>query len=334
MSLEKNIGKNVIRAAPKVSVIIPAFNVANFISETLDSVLAQTFQDYEIILINDGSPDTEEFESILKPYLENIIYLKQENIGAGAARNVAIEHARGKLLAFLDGDDIWFPEFLESQVKFLEENDFDLVYADANLFGGSALDGRRYMENAPSEGEANFESLLDLRCNVITSGTVARKDAVVNAGMFEWERVRAHDFHLWLRMTQRGSRIGYQKKALLKYRMHLDSLSGNSIQRVEREIDVYQRVAKAIDLNQKQKQIVERQIARLRADLEVERGKSFLLQKKFAAARDAFAKANDFHRSNRLRAIIWLTRIAPRLLLKIYQSQRTGEIVFVPQNIK
>ena len=334
MSLEKNIGKNVIRAAPKVSVIIPAFNVANFISETLDSVLAQTFQDYEIVLINDGSPDTEEFESILKPYLENIIYLKQENLGAGAARNVAIEHARGKLLAFLDGDDIWFPEFLESQVKFLEENDYDLVYADAYLFGGSALDGRRYMENAPSKGEANFESLLDLRCNVITSGTVARKDAVMNSGMFEWERVRAHDFHLWLRMTQRGSRIGYQKKALLKYRMHLDSLSGNSIQRVEREIDVYQRVTKMMDLNQIQKQIVERRIARSRADLEVERGKSFLLQKKFAAAQDAFAKANDFHHSNRLRAIIWLTRIAPRLLLKIYQSQRTNEIAFVPQNIK
>ena len=71
---------------PAVSVIIPAYNVAAFIGEALDSVMAQTFTDYETIVINDGSPDTVELERVLEPYLDRIVYLKQENGGAGAAR--------------------------------------------------------------------------------------------------------------------------------------------------------------------------------------------------------------------------------------------------------
>ncbi len=279
---EKNIriGKNII-AAPKVSVIIPAYNIAKYIAETLDSAFIQTFTNFEIIVINDGSPDTEEFENVLKPYLDKIVYLKQANIGAGAARNFGIETARGELIAFLDGDDIWFPEFLESQVKFLETNNYDLVYSDALLFGGSAYDGRNFMQDAPSEDEANFESLLDVRCNVITSGTLVRKKAVIEAGMFESEKVRAHDFVLWLRIAKNGGRIGYQRKVLLKYRVRLDSLSGNSIQRIQREIDVYHRVMKLIKLTEAEKLIVQNQLTRLAAEMEIERGKSLFVAKRF-----------------------------------------------------
>ena len=92
----KRTGQNVHANSPKVSVIIPAYNIAKYVGETLDSVLAQTFKDFEIIVINDGSPDTIEFEKVLKPYFDQIIYLKIENIGAGAARNIAIENARGE----------------------------------------------------------------------------------------------------------------------------------------------------------------------------------------------------------------------------------------------
>lgn len=327
-------GQKVLAQPPKVSVIIPAYNIAKYISETLDSVINQTFNDYEIIVINDGSPDTLEFESVLKSYFEEIIYLKIENIGAGAARNAAIEHSRGELLAFLDGDDVWLPEFLESQVKFLESNDFDLVYANADLFGDSALAGKTYMQTSPSIGEANFESLLDLRCSVITSGVVARKQSVLAAGLFEREKVRAHDFHLWLRMAKAGARLGYQKRVLLKYRIHIDSLSGDSIQQIQREIDVYARVKKMIELDTNQAEIVQRQITRLEADMEIERGKSFLLEENFDSAKKSFEKANKYHKSSRLQIIIWLLRISPRLLLKLYQSRRTNEIAYVPHSKK
>lgn len=315
-------GRRVKPDAPKVSVIIPAYNIASYIAEALDSVLAQTFRDFEIIVINDGSPDTARFEKALRPFMDEIVYLKHKNVGVGPARNVAIEHSRGSLLAFLDGDDVWLPEFLASQVNFLEANDYDLVYADAYLFGGSVLDGRTFMQDAPSAGEANFESLLDMRCNVVLSGSVARREAVSDAGMFEPKDVRAQDFNLWLRMAHRGSRIGYQTKALLKYRVRRESLSGNQVQRVEREIDAYERICAMINLSESQNEIVQKQLKRLEADLQLERGKAFLLEEDFVSARKAFEKANDYRKSNKLKLIVLLIKIAPRLLRKIYTSRR------------
>lgn len=327
-------GKNVRSDAPAVSIITPAYNISRYISETLDSVFAQTFRDFEVIVVNDGSPDTPRFEEALAPYMDDIVYLKQPNAGAGAARNVAIEHSRGELLAFLDGDDVWQSDFLESQVGFLTGKGFDMVYCDAELFGMPAVEGRTFMQTAPSDGPVRFNSILDFTCNVITSGTVARKQAVVDAGLFEWEKVRAHDFHLWLRMLKNGARAGYQRAVLLKYRTHLDSLSGDSISRVRREIDVFKRVGKTIELDAAAREIVRRQIEGLEADLEIERGKSFLLGEDFKAAKNAFENASRSKRSFKLRLISALAGSAPRLLLKFYKSRRSGEIAFVPNSEK
>ncbi|MEO6654836.1 MAG: glycosyltransferase family 2 protein [Pyrinomonadaceae bacterium] len=329
-AISKRIGRNVFDRPPKISVVIPAYNNAEFICETLDSVVGQKFREHEIIVVNDGSPDTVQFERAIKMRLEDIIYIKQRNCGAGVARNTAIEHARGGVIAFLDGDDVWLPDFLASQYVFLERHGYDMVYCDADLFGMKSAYKRTFMETAPSKGEADFESILDLRCNVITSGTMARKQSIVDAGMFETERVRAHDFHLWLRMAKNGAKIGYQRKQLLNYRVHLDSLSGDSVSRVERERDAFERVARTIDLTENQKQIVKKRITGLEADLAVEQGKAFLLSGAFREAAVAFRVANRHRRSLKLTAITWLTRLAPRTLLKYYRSNRSAEIAFVP----
>lgn len=326
------VGRDVCVAAPRVSVVTPVYNAAGFVAETLASVLTQTFRDYELIVVNDGSPDTAELERVLEPYLEKIIYVRQRNAGAGAARNAGIERARGELVAFLDGDDVWLPEFLQAQIEFLEKNDFDAVYADAQLFGGSVYDGKTFMQTAPSRGVADFDALLDLRCSVITSGIVARRRAVVEAGMFEPEKVSAEDFMLWLKMAHAGARFGYQPKVLLKYRIHPDGLSGDSVRRVERGISVFRRVERSFALDAEQKKIVERQLERFESDLQIEFGKSFLLQRNFAAAQIAFVKANEFRRSHRLRVIAALAKFAPRLLLRFYRSRRRAEIPFVPHN--
>lgn len=326
----KRVGRNVFEAAPRISVVIPAYNSAEFIAETLESVIGQKYREHEIIVVNDGSPDTEIFERAIKMRLEDIIYIKQRSAGAGPARNTAIEHARGDIIAFLDADDVWLPDYLASQYIFLERHGYDMVYCDATLFGMRSAYRRTFMETAPSEGEANFDSILDLRCNVITSGTIARKSFIIAAGMFETERVRAHDFHLWLRMAKRGARIGYQRKQLLKYRVHLESLSGDSVSRVEREIDAFKRVERSIELTEDQQQIVTTRIAGLEADLAVEQGKAFLLHGDYREAAVAFRVANRHRRSLKLAIISVLTRIAPRTLLKYYRSRRSSEIAMVP----
>jgi glycosyltransferase involved in cell wall biosynthesis len=327
----KRVGRNVFDKPPKISVVIPAYNSAEFIDEAVGSVIQQKFREHEIIVVNDGSPDTEQFERAIRNRLEDIVYIKQHNSGAGIARNTAISEARGEIIAFLDADDMWLPDYLASQYVFMQRYGYDMVYCDALMFGLNSAYRKTFMETAPSEGEANFASILDLRCNVITSGTMARRSALIDAGLFETERVRAHDFHLWLRLAKKGYRIGYQRKPLLKYRVRLESLSGDSISRVEREIDAFRRVKRTIDLTPAEADIADRRIAGLEADLAVEQGKSYLLGGDYDEAVLAFRVANRHRRSLKLSVIAFLTRVAPGMLLKFYHSARSGDIALVPK---
>src|SRR5579864_1311902 len=153
------IGKICIARPPLVSVIIPTYNTANFIKETLDSVFAQTFEDYEVIVVNDGSPDTQQLERVLEPYRDRIVYLKQENQGPSGARNTAIRHARGSFLAFLDSDDIWFPEFLSEQMMFFQNGpSLDLIYADTFFFRDMALMGTLLTKPLVPQGQVTFNN--------------------------------------------------------------------------------------------------------------------------------------------------------------------------------
>ena len=120
--------------ADLVSVIIPAYNAAPFIKQTLDSVFAQTYPHYQVIVVNDGSPDTPELEQVLAPYMHRVIYIKQENRGLAGARNTGLRAAIGSLTAFLDADDIWMQGYLEEQTRFIREHtEYDLVYCNARF---------------------------------------------------------------------------------------------------------------------------------------------------------------------------------------------------------
>jgi hypothetical protein len=149
--------------------------------------------------------------------------------------------------------------------------------------------------------------------------------------MFETARVRAHDFHLWLRMAKAGAKIGYQKKVLLKYRVGIDGISGDSISRVEREIAAFERVRSTVDLDAEQQQIVANRIAGLEADLAVEHGKSFLLSGDYREAALAFRVANRHRRSLKLGFIAVCARLAPGILLKRFKQSRAAEIALIPK---
>src|SRR5450755_2773522 len=152
------MGSEQPQASPRVSIIIPAYNTAHLIAACLDSVFAQTFQDFEALVVNDGSPDTPELEKALQPYLDRkpdrTVYIKQVNKRAAGARNTAIARARGEFLAFLDSDDNWLPNHLESQMKQFEADPaLCLVYSNA-LFTGNPAREVEFMERCPSVGEA------------------------------------------------------------------------------------------------------------------------------------------------------------------------------------
>jgi GT2 family glycosyltransferase len=310
---------------PTVSVIIPAYNAAAFISETLDSVLAQTFDRYEVIVVNDGSPDTEKLEQRLVAYGERVRYIKQENRGAAAARNAGVLAAGGPYVAFLDADDAWTESYLAEQLRFIESGDppFDLVYADALLTGDSPLAGKTFMEIAPSEGAVTFEKLLTDECNLITSGVVARRQLLLDVGLFDEELRRAQDYDLWLRLAKAGARIGYQRKVLVRYRCHADSLSGDAATQITRHLTVLNKTARRNDLTPDERRVLEGARARLEAHLKLERGKLRLVDGDFAAAAAELKDANRWQRSWRLSLVLLWLRVAPRSLQRIYKLRLT-----------
>ncbi len=145
---------------PKISVIMPAYNTARLIAASLDSVLQQSFQDFEVLVVNDGSPDAAALEEVLAPYLERIVYIKQENKRAAGARNTAIRQARGEFLAFLDSDDTWLPDHLGSQMKlFTEDPTLGLVYSNCFAFADPTQTDE-FMDRCPSHGPATFDALI------------------------------------------------------------------------------------------------------------------------------------------------------------------------------
>lgn len=112
-----------------VSIIMPSYNTAKYISETIESVLAQTYTNWELIIVDDCSKDST--DEVIKPFLNDsrIVYIKNDkNSGAAVSRNRALRKAKGKWIAFLDSDDLWFPEKLEKQIRFMEDGNYHFSY--------------------------------------------------------------------------------------------------------------------------------------------------------------------------------------------------------------
>jgi glycosyltransferase involved in cell wall biosynthesis len=309
------------KTSPYVTVIIPAHNVARFIAETVESVFAQTFDSYEVILVNDGSSDTDELERELTPYMSRITYIKQDHIGIAAACNAALKIARGKFVAFLDADDIWLPNHLSEQLALIESGPgYDLVYADAVIFGDLPSPFKTVMEGNPSEGEANLLSLLEGRCSVITTTVVARRDAIFEVGLFDESLPSSQDFDLWLRMAKRpGARITYQPKVLARHRIYEEGLAADDVTSLEVEIRVLEKMARRSDLTPAEQEAIRASMPQRQAVVAVWHGKEQLLEGKFTGAIESFSQSQKLTPNWKLSLVIFSLRLAPRLLQRIYR---------------
>lgn len=211
-------------AQPKVSIIIPTYNRAHFINEAIDSALAQNYQNVEIIVVDDGS--TDETRVVLEGYGDKIHYLYQENQGVPAALNSGIERSSGQYLAFLDDDDIWFPEMLEVQVAYLEAHpEIGMVHADILILDETSddprLKKRRLSRSIPS-GYILPELIVK---NVIARPTVVvRRSCLDKVGLFDMELLSSEDYHLWLRVAKYFP-ITYIDRPLAFYRLHTTNLT-------------------------------------------------------------------------------------------------------------
>lgn len=300
---------------PAVTVVIAAYNSAHYIGQTLDSVHAQTFTDYEVIVVNDGSKDRAELERILRSHPLPVIYVSQENKGVSAARNAAIRIARGTFYAQVDADDQWLPDYLDVQLGVLRDNpDVTLVYPNATIIGDGSDGTLEFMAVSPSEGEVNFESLVRQQCVVMTCVT-AHMSAIRDAGMFDETLRSCEDFDLWLRIVKNGGRIVYHRRPLVLYRRHEGSLSSDRVWMTRHLLAVFEKSAGTFALTPAEKSILNEQIVENRARLYLFEGKHQLNARETRAALNSFEKANEYLRTSKLSAVIFLLRYAPWLVV-------------------
>src|ERR1700691_1723512 len=314
-------------SAPVVSVIIPSYKTANLIAACLDSVFAQTFKDFEAIVVNDGSPDTPELEKVLAPYMDRIVCIKQENKRAAGARNNAIRNARGEFVAFLDSDDTWMPAHLASQMQlFAADPSLGLTYS--NGWVGLPGEEREFMERCPSVGEATFRSLLVERCQIPISTVVARKQAIVKAGMFDEKLARCDDYDMWVRTAFHGAKIGYSRK--LQARMPVGrpgSLSQSRAKMAEGYSTILEQYKKSLPLQDADRKVVEQRAAEIRARYLLEEGKSKLEQRQFDQARQLIAEANVYFHKPSLSLTLFALSVAPGAttkLISLWNRIRSG----------
>jgi glycosyltransferase involved in cell wall biosynthesis len=301
-------------ASPRISVIIPAYKTAHLIAGCLDSVLSQTYQDFEAIVVNDGSPDTPELEKVLQPYMGRIVYILQPNKRAAGARNTAIQQARGEFLAFLDSDDSWLPDHLASQMKLVDADpSLDLVYSNALLVGNPEQE-MEFMERCPSHGEATFAALIVERCQIPISTVVVRKQALLKAGLFDEKLPRCDDYDMWVRTAFHGARMGYTRKVQARLNAgRPDSLSSERGKMVEAYWNILEKFRRTLPLTDADRSVVERRAAEIKAHYLVEQGKSQLKAREFGKARDAFTEANLSLKAPRLSLVLFGLKVAPDL---------------------
>ena len=309
---------------PAVTVVIPVYNAARYMGEALDSLQAQTFKDFEVIVVNDGSDDREELESILKAHPLPLTYISQENKGVSAARNAAIRIGRGEFYAQLDGDDQWTPDYLEVQLGILKDNpQVSLVYPNATIIGDDTTSDLEYMKINPSEGEVNFESLVRQKCVVMTCVT-ARMSAIRDAGMFDESIRSCEDFDLWLRIVHNGGRIVYHRRSLVLYRRREGSLSSDRAWMARNLVGVLEKCAATFQLTAAERKVLTENIDDQRALLNLFEGKHALKAGKTSAALASFEKANEHLRRRKLAAVILLLRYVPGLVSWVYTARESS----------
>ncbi len=218
-------------SVPKVSIVIPSYNAMQFLPRTVDSVIKQTFQDFEIVIINDGSTDNiKEWAKTVED--KRLRLISQPNQGQSAARNEGIEQSSGQYIAFLDSDDLWAPSKLEKQVQVLDCNsDVGLVYSWVSLIDEND-DPLDKIWTISEEGDV-WHKLIE--GNIIACGSVPmiRRACVEVVGLFEKFPFACEDWDYWLRIASHYP-FKVLEEVLVYYRHSPSSLSryqGDALQK-------------------------------------------------------------------------------------------------------
>lgn len=230
-----------------VSVIVPTYNRADLISKTIESILNQTYKNFELIIVDDGSTDNTE-EVIRKFKDSRIKYTKTDHSGGIPARprNIGIKKAKGEYIAFLDSDDMWLPEKLEKQIKvFQASNEIAMLYTRFRTIEGEIISNRIFPENGMYKSENIFKSIY-LRNLIACSSVMVKRNVLDQVGLFNTDPnlIAIEDADLWLRIALKYNIKCTDDLPLLIYRIHSQSISQGFKERTKRSIILRKRYKK------------------------------------------------------------------------------------------
>ncbi|WP_046755352.1 glycosyltransferase family 2 protein [Kordia jejudonensis] len=225
---------------PLVSVITPTYNAELFITQTIDSVRAQSYKNWEMVIVDDASADTT--TDILKKYSELDHRIKfhalETNSGAAIARNTAIEKASGSYIAFLDADDLWMPEKLSKQIVFMQEKDIDVCFSSYELMDEAGISLGKMVKALP---KVDFSKMLK-------SNYVGNLTGIYNAetlGKVYMPNIRKRqDWALWLTLIKKVGFAYSIQEPLAKYRLRENSISSNKLNLLKYNYTIYRKALK------------------------------------------------------------------------------------------
>jgi glycosyltransferase involved in cell wall biosynthesis len=263
--------------SPKVSVIIPTYNCARFLPMTLDSVLRQSFKDFEIVIVDDGS--TDDTGEAIEPYKDRVVYLTGPNKGAAAARNIGLKTAQGDLFAFLDADDLWQSEKLSAQVALMDcHPQIGVSYTNFSFFGQPSPARTGFEERGaallryPHEKIGEFAYLLTSQC--LLEDFLAIQAFPKPSMLMVWRRCFEHvgyfdeslsiceDTQMCLRLAK-YFKFGYVDRSLVQRRVRTDTLSSAADDRryAAAHIQMFESLGHWIPLSKLEQRAVNRALA-------------------------------------------------------------------------
>ncbi|HEY2908078.1 MAG TPA: glycosyltransferase [Vicinamibacterales bacterium] len=315
---------------PAVSVIMPAFNVESYIGEAIESVLAQTYTDWELVLVDDGSKDGT--RAVAERYRaanpDRIIVVSHENRGLAAARNSALRVARGSVFALLDSDDIWEPGFLAAQMRLLDEHpDVAIVTGNATTLGG-ALDGQPARPTDDRRPPLDLAEILRDETSVFIM-SIFRREVVHRIGGFD-ERFRTNeDYDFWVRAASAGFRFIRNPKPLAFYRRHGNNLSASDVRMLAGILRVFNKAREAHEPGTEAHRLIEQQIDRFETELLAAEAREALGRGDVAGACTNLDALRRRRGGLKIEIAARAFRLAPRAALWVYRTYRDTK--FVPR---
>ena len=261
-----------------VTVIIPTFNRKTLLLEALESVFAQTYKDYEVLVVDDGSADGT--QETLAPYRDRLRYIWKANGGEASARNRGIREAKTAYVAFLDSDDLWDPIFLETAIRHLDRNpELGLVSTGCEVFP----EGERRPRIIPGLLQGDLFSHLFNRNFITASAVVAKRDCFQRVGLFDERLDQATDYDMWLRIAK-AYPIAFLNQPLCRWRRHSGNIS-------DRELRHRQCVLQVVSAHFDSTRIPEKAYRRRHSQLCVSMGRAYLNQGRIQEAKACFREA-------------------------------------------